>query len=185
MTFQVLIVCTGNICRSPVAERLLEGRLGSDVSIGSAGTRAMVGSPIAPPMVRLLESVGADAGHFAARQLNERLIRDADLVFALSREHRADIVDLWPAAVRRTFTLLEFARLLPAIDLTALDGDSSAARLIALIPLVAAQRSQTPENDDVGDPYRGSEREYAFAFDQIKSATAPIITAIGADSVRV
>lgn len=108
---RILTVCTGNICRSPVAERLLAARLGDRAEVTSAGTRAVVGAPIDPGMASLLDTAGEASGGFAARQLTATQIRDADLVLALTRAHRARILEEVPAALRRTFTLLEFARI--------------------------------------------------------------------------
>src|SRR3954465_11561123 len=110
--FQILCVCTGNICRSPAAERLLTSRLGPEVEVSSAGTQALVGEPMSPPIDQLVQSAGAAAGGFLARRLTERLMQSADLVLAMTRAHRGDVVELWPQAVRRAFTLREFARLL-------------------------------------------------------------------------
>ena len=52
--FSILVVCTGNVCRSPAAERLLASKLGSTVQVASAGTHALVGQPISEPMAALL-----------------------------------------------------------------------------------------------------------------------------------
>ena len=84
MAYEVLFVCTGNVCRSPAAERLV--RRGIDVAVGgiaglsgvtvsSAGTWALVGEPISPPMAALIAGDGADAKGFAARQLTADIVR--------------------------------------------------------------------------------------------------------------
>jgi protein-tyrosine phosphatase len=114
--FFILAVCTGNVCRSPAVERLLAQQLGPTVSISSTGTYALVGHPISEPMARLLHSTGAEHRDFAARHLTEKLVKEADLVLALTRAQRSLVVDLWPPAVSRTFTLRQFARLLQHID---------------------------------------------------------------------
>src|SRR6476469_7218382 len=110
--FAILCVCTGNICRSPVAERLLAARLGPSVEVSSAGTFGVVDAPIAKPMARRLRSVGVSADSFAARRLLGSTARSADLILAMTKAHRSEVVELAPAVVRRSFTLLEFARLL-------------------------------------------------------------------------
>jgi protein-tyrosine phosphatase len=71
-------------------------------------------------MARLLRGNGAEVETFAAHRLTANLVREADLVLTLTRLHRSTVVDLWPAAVRRTFTLRELARLLQQIDVPAL-----------------------------------------------------------------
>lgn len=171
--FTIVCVCTGNICRSPAAERLLASALGPSVQVVSAGTYAMTGQPISPPMDALVERAGAFANGFAARQLNEVILKPADLVLAMTREHRAASVELWPATVRRAFTLRQFARLLTLVDPADLPAGSAADRLRAAIPLAAAARGRsqpTAAEDDVGDPYRRGDDVYRIAFDEIKAA---------------
>ncbi len=177
--FVVLAVCTGNICRSPAVERLLLAELGpgSDLRVASAGVSAVAGAPISPPMASLLGQAGAVAGGFIARQLTEQLVRDADLVVALTRGHRSQVVSLHPGAVRRTFTLRELARLASAVDPAAIPAGSHAGRLAALLPLAAAQRGQRPGEpgeDDVVDPYGGNESLYRRSFDELGPAVRAI-----------
>ncbi|WP_199424931.1 arsenate reductase/protein-tyrosine-phosphatase family protein [Actinotalea solisilvae] len=175
-TFSVLTVCTGNICRSPAVERLLAAGLGSTVTVTSAGTRAMVGHPVSPPMVPLLTAAGVSSEGFVARQLTEQLVREADLVLPLTRAHRAAVVDLAPAAVRRTFTLLELARLAAAVDPADLPAGPPAARLRALLPLAAARRGHVPPgDDDVVDPYGRGDALYAESFGLIEPAVRAIV----------
>src|SRR5689334_253658 len=91
-TTRVLVVCTGNICRSPYMEYSLRAqfeRAGlTDVSVASAGTRAVPSSGMAPLMAALLEDEGFDASGFSTRQLTRSLIADADIVLTAERAHR-------------------------------------------------------------------------------------------------
>ena len=114
--FSILAVCTGNVCRSPAVERLLANKLGPTVSVGSAGTHALVGHPISEPMAALLRDSGVEPESFEARRLSEQMLKEADLILSMTRAQRGLVVELWPAAVRRTFTLREFARLLSWVD---------------------------------------------------------------------
>jgi protein-tyrosine phosphatase len=86
--------------------------------VTSACTRALVGAPIEPGSVALLERAGADAGGFASRQLTPAILAEADLVVAATQQHRSDAVALNPRVLRRTFTLGELADLLADTDLT-------------------------------------------------------------------
>jgi protein-tyrosine phosphatase len=71
VTTRVLVVCTGNVCRSPAAELLLRDRLGAaDVDVASAGVHALVGQPVDPPVAELLVERGVAPGGFRARQLD-------------------------------------------------------------------------------------------------------------------
>lgn len=173
--FTIACVCTGNICRSPAAERLLARALGPSVAVFSAGTHALVGRPISPPMDRLVQENGADAHGFVAQLMTDRLLRSADLVLGMTREHRAALVKLTPAVVRRAFTLREYARLLTELDPDLLPDGPPAERARASLPLVIARRRQVDASeDDVPDPYRREAEAYELAFGQIGLAVAQI-----------
>jgi protein-tyrosine phosphatase len=179
--FTILAVCTGNVCRSPAVERLLANQLGPTVSTSSAGTHALVGHPISEPMAALLRRIGVEPEPFEARRLSEQMLRDADLILSMTRAQRGLIVELWPAAVRRVFTLREFARLLTLVDPSALPPGTPADRLPAAIRLAASERGRwrvTPQEDDVVDPYRLADDVYAESFGQIKSAVERIVACL-------
>ena len=177
---RVLMVCTGNICRSPAAQLLLGSSLAdaSDITVASAGTMALVGEPVSAPIGNLLLGRGVDPGAFRARLLTERHVRGASLVLGMTRAHRGQAVSLWPAAVRHSFTLKEFARLatqVPEADLLAAGASSPAARLAALTRLAVRLRSPVPEiDDDVEDPYRRGDEVNELVFDEIERAVATI-----------
>jgi protein-tyrosine phosphatase len=176
-SFSILAVCTGNVCRSPAAERLLRHRLGTSVTVESAGTFGLVGESVAQPMAELLVESGVDIDGFAARRLSPELIQQADLVLAVTRAHRSLVVEAWPKAVRRTFTLREFARLLAGIELAALPASTPADRLRAAVPLAGAQRGRwrvPSSEDDVVDPYRQPRPVYEASLAQILPAVETI-----------
>ena len=174
--FTILAVCTGNVCRSPAVERLLRQRLGPTVVVASAGTSALVGEPIAAPMAELLATCGADTDEFHARLVSPQLIEAAELVLTATRAHRSLVVEMWPAAVRRTFTVREFARLLGQVDKAALPTGSPAERLRPAIPMAAAQRGWVPQaEDDIVDPYGRDRGAYKAAFGAILPAVATIV----------
>jgi protein-tyrosine phosphatase len=109
------------------------------------------------------------------------LVREAGLVLALTRAQRSLVVDLWPPAVRRTFTVREFARLLEQVDASALPQGTSAERLRAAMPLVVAKRGLRRtllEDDDVVDPFRLSDEVYATSFTEITAAVTIIIAVL-------
>lgn len=179
--FHILCVCTGNICRSPAAERLLSAQLGPGVQVSSAGTHALIGQPMSPPMDQLVQNAGAKSEDFAARRLTERMLQPVDLVLALTRAHRGDVVALWPKAVRRAFTLKEFARLVQGIDRCALPSGGPVERLRPAVPLASVRRSQVldPRMDDVVDPYGRPAEQYDATFFDIEQAVSSIIRVLG------
>jgi protein-tyrosine phosphatase len=182
--FHILTVCSGNICRSPMAEQLLRAGLSDypGITVTSAGTVGLVGEPMDQRAVDLAVSLGVtDAADHVARELNEQQIREADVVFAMSREHRRAIVQLHPRASRYTFTIREFARIAAEVtdadltDATLLPRDEVAGRFAAAVEAAASLRGiVTPlldaEDDDVVDPYRRSDDVYALSGKQLVPA---------------
>jgi protein-tyrosine phosphatase len=156
------MVCTGNLHRSPLAERLLTARLGSSremFRVSSAGTAARAGTPMDPVAVALLAELGGDPRGGVARRLTANLVEDADLVLGAATEHRDAAVRLSPAwALRRAFTLREFARLLRAEDADGVAGPAD--RAAELVRGAGARRGSEGrgEDDDVADPYGAPEQ---------------------------
>ena len=120
LPIRILTVCTGNICRSPVAERLLQAGLDQvkpgAFRVRSAGTRAMVGDPVQPLSAGIISTYGGTPEGFAARQLTPAILRDADLVLTMAARHRGEVLQLDPSLLKRTFTIREFARMLEVLD---------------------------------------------------------------------
>jgi protein-tyrosine phosphatase len=175
--YVILCVCTGNVCRSPVAERLLAARLGPSVTVTSAGTLGLTGRAIEPAMAAHLAALGLSDVGFTARRLTAADLGRADLVLGLTRDHRADAVEMAPSTVRRAFTLLEFARLLGQIHPDELPEGTAADRLRTATPLAAARRrmiSGPIDTDDVVDPYRLAQEVYDQSFSAIRIAVDAI-----------
>ena len=152
---RVLFVCTANQCRSPIAEHMMRAaidRLGLNLSVGSAGTEAVNGLHMHPRAAQVLDEHGVAVGPWQTTAVDLDLVKQSDLILCAAAEHRRAIVTLSPAALRRTFTILEFARLAP--HLGGLDADDPDFRA-ALPPHVAAARSKVQprvDGDDVADP---------------------------------
>ena len=158
--FDLLFVCTGNICRSPVAERLATrwaadaGRAPEALQVGSAGLQAAEGRPMDPRSAAALEELGGDPSGFRSRPLTADIAVDADLVFTMTRRQRRSVLEMTPRALRRTFTLTEAATLLQHADLTGLAGMPLGERAASLALRLDAARALSPSADthDIPDP---------------------------------
>lgn len=179
--FTVLCVCTGNICRSPLIERLfaagLRERLGAgaaDLVVRSAGTWGLDGADMEPFAARALRSLGGDASDFQARELAVEMVAEADLVLCATREHRGAAVSMVPRAAARTFTVREFDRLCAALSATDLPAGPLLARAAALVGAAAQQRGlirpEAPDDDDLPDPIGAPASVFALSAGQIEAA---------------
>jgi len=103
---RILIVCVGNICRSPTAEFIFREKLKHrDIHVSSAGLRALVGRPMDDHAMQILKERGIDAAEHRARQLDPSMLRQADLVLAMERDHLAAVSRLAPEASGKMFLL--------------------------------------------------------------------------------
>ena len=152
----VLVVCTGNVCRSPIAEGLLraalEAKLGDQApSVASAGTMGWVGSGADPASVEAAAERGVDISAHRARELRSDEVLAADLVLAMARDHEDALADLAPT---RTFTLKQLVRLLEALPAPG-PGDPDAmltARIADADDLRRNGFEGYPYDEDVTDP---------------------------------
>lgn len=152
----VLVVCTGNICRSPLGEgfldRALRARLGDDSPpVRSAGTAGWEGSSATPESVEAGAEHGLDIAGHVARRLRPPLVEGSALVLTMTTAHRDEILAMVPAAARRTFTLKELTRLAEALPAPASE-DRLEDRLAMAADLRATGFDGNPHDDDVTDP---------------------------------
>jgi protein-tyrosine phosphatase len=190
----------GNICRSPMAERLLTlavrerlARLPAEASAGpaladellhshSAGTGGWhAGEEMNPPAARQVRSRGGDIDGFAARKLRSDQIDAADLVLTATADQQEYVVALRPDASARTFVLGEFGRLLATVDVSRLPAaeptsEAVYARGIALVEAMeAARRGSTPlPADDLDDPWGRGDQCFSRVADEIEETVDPL-----------
>ena len=163
-----MFVCTGNICRSPTAERLAASYVAAhgipNLTTSSAGTRAMIGHPIHRDAAVVLEELGGDASSFAARQLTSKIASTADLIVTMTRDHRDIVLEAAPRQIQRTFTLTEAARL------ASMDGAETVSDLAALRPRIGPK-----EMSDILDPIGQSLEVFVAVGSQIAELLPPIL----------
>jgi protein-tyrosine phosphatase len=112
-SFYILFVCTGNTCRSPMAEaicrKLLAERFGcktdeleeKGVSVMSAGLSAYLGGRPAAEAVEVMQSIGVDLTQHESQPLTAQLVRHSDIIWTMTRSHRQAILAQWPEAAGR------------------------------------------------------------------------------------
>ncbi|HSY16190.1 MAG TPA: hypothetical protein VK816_09400 [Jatrophihabitantaceae bacterium] len=183
MTFSVLYVCTGNICRSPIAERLFLAWTdpSADVAVDSCGIAALVGEGIDPSSAAALGQLGVDAGYHKAQLLQDSFALNADLILTAGRTHRDYVIRRAPQVYRRAFTMKEFARLVRETP-RGLDPPFTVAA-------AAARRGETERvqgnADDVLDPFRGSISRAQEIAEEISATVRTTIAALGFSRPRV
>lgn len=185
----VLFVCTGNICRSPIAEALFLSRsreLGVPVSVGSAGSWAQRANPATSNAVIAAREMGLDIEEHRARPLRAHLVSQSDLVLGLAREHREEVLELVPGAAAKTFTLKELAALLEALPPAPVhaDRDAAVARVAEAHRLREASRGPVARDLDVRDPIGSSLFAYRDVAWDIETALDSVLVGLFGDRSR-
>src|SRR5512141_2263143 len=114
----VLFVCTGNVCRSPMAEGIFrqaaQGR--GDYRVLSAGLGAAEGQPPSPYAVQAVKELGIDISGLRSRMLTAELVLQADYIFGMTHSHLDTVAMLYPPAAEKTFLLREFDETLDTFE---------------------------------------------------------------------
>jgi protein-tyrosine-phosphatase len=138
---KILLVCTGNTCRSSMAQALLQHELDKigieDIEVTSAGIAAFDGQRASSHALRVLGDQDIDLTGHRSKLITTSLIEQSDLILTMTTSHKGVIVHNWPRAKDKTFTLKEFAK-----------GDE--------------------ENLDIQDPFGGNLEQYRQCAQEIK-----------------
>jgi glycine hydroxymethyltransferase len=147
---RILFICTGNVCRSPMADGLLKHMLRgrNDIQVVSAGLGALDGSTATEVAIEVMAESGVDISSHVSQPLNGDLVRQADFIFTMTRQQQDMIQTLYPAAAEKTFLVREFEEAGPT------------------------------ENKDIADPIGQSIEVYRRTRDQIRDALPSLIVFI-------
>jgi protein-tyrosine-phosphatase len=112
LEFNLLIICTGNTCRSPMAEGILKAILKDrgikNITVSSAGIGAMNGMPATPYAIEAAKNWGVDISSHRAREITRDMIEKADLILGMAPEHVDAVVRKNPKAAAKTFLIKAF-----------------------------------------------------------------------------
>jgi low molecular weight protein-tyrosine phosphatase len=176
---EILMVCTGNVCRSPMAEGFLRAalaeRLGAAAPVvSSAGTAGWEGSGAMDESIRSAQEHGVDIRAHQARKLHGAMLEDADLIVCMAAEHRKAIVGAMPDLATKTFTMKELVRLLEESPAQGpLDARVAAA--------AAARNGSSRPGEDVRDPLGDAIDGYREVADELHDLSGRLAAALSRD----
>ncbi|GIW91664.1 MAG: protein-tyrosine-phosphatase [Pirellulaceae bacterium] len=159
-SFLIVLVCTGNTCRSPMAEVMLKAMLSRQLGVSadqlsdqgilvvSAGTSALAGAGPAAEAVAVMAQRGLDLSRHEAQPLSDRLVRFADLILTMTEGHRRSILQQWPSAAGRVHLL-------------------------------------SRENQEIADPIGGPLEQYQQCASQIEQCLKPWVDALKVQPVQI
>lgn len=142
------MVCTGNLCRSPMAEAVMRQQVkqrGCDIEVSSVGTWAYFGNPATTEAIKVLEGRGIDLSSHQSRAMDPKEVRDADVIVAMTSVHRREILHVVPEVENKIVLMKELVEL-------ALDGDLPDGSEARLERLRGAQRPKWRRAMDLDDP---------------------------------
>jgi protein-tyrosine phosphatase len=178
--FQILFVCTGNICRSVTAEQLLKDKLKkTGIRIQSAGTHALDNADMPPQAKQILNELKVDPEPHLSKQLTPELLEQSQLVLTATAEHRSDVARTLVKANRYTFTILEFAELIEFVNNPGesdFEIETAPTTLNEKLQVIASARGylNSEKNRDIQDPFTKDITVYREAGQKINEATTII-----------
>ena len=171
----VLFVCTGNICRSPMAAQMFTQLLADQkpslgIHSASAGTMALEGYPIDPKAAVAMTKLGFAHLTHKATQLTPEIVASANLILTSTVEQRAQVVEQLVRANRYTFTLKEFGHLAEYEKSTRQPGQGLKIDQLLADTISLRGFASLDEDQDLADPYQRDQARFDSAAEQTQSA---------------
>ncbi len=118
--FKIVYVCTGNICRTPMAvaltqKKIKEENLTNIIEVDSVGVWAADGAPASENTRRVCQEQGLDCSQHRAKSVDLLTLKDADLVLCMAEKHKRDLLAIFPHYKQKIYTLKEFAHPAPPV----------------------------------------------------------------------
>ncbi|MDQ0903011.1 MULTISPECIES: low molecular weight protein arginine phosphatase [unclassified Paenibacillus] len=189
---RILFVCTGNTCRSPLAEGLLRIRVhqeGLAAEVRSAGVSAVTGGPISRNSASLLQEAGFKES-ISSLAIQESEVNWADLILTMTMGHKRTVIQRFPSAIEKTFTLKEYveddARILQAIEereqlVTELQLKQALSQAVSVEERSRIFKLEHAIPDfDISDPYGGSIEIYRRTAEEISGSLDKLVQKIRA-----
>ncbi|NDC49686.1 MAG: hypothetical protein EBZ61_11525 [Micrococcales bacterium] len=188
-SFNVVFVCTGNICRSPMAEQMLKEQAAKKklpITVTSAGVMAMTGEAMTPQSAEAMKARGYKPLAHKAKDLTPEILERADLVITMTLDHRSELARMLPKASKYSFTFDEFARLANFLmtdpefteEFKKKPKETREQYLKRAIAEAVLLRGMVPTGDepkDVMDPYGESLEVYAEVSEHIDAMTKVVV----------
>lgn len=185
---RILFVCTGNTCRSPLAEglcRTMARRMGVDVEVRSAGVSAADGMAVSRHTGDILREKEASDGVSASCSLRGETVEWADLILTMTMSHKRSLLERHPGAVDKVYTLKEFAE----TESSSMSAIREKEQLISELQMKQALGQTVTQEErerlflldrmapdfDIADPFGGTRRDYDQAAKEIEQALAVVL----------
>lgn len=153
---KIIFVCTANICRGFMAERIFRKKLEengrSDIEVSSASLVDMEGAPADPKTVDILKEKGFDGNGHKSRPLTEDMVAETDMILVMEQRHREMLIENHPDVEEKTFFLKPFSR--------------------------SCAQPGSNDMDDIRDPYKLSSYHYRLCFAEIYLAVEGLLKCI-------
>jgi protein-tyrosine-phosphatase len=187
---RILFVCTGNTCRSPLAEGLFRNMMQTervDVEVRSAGVSAIGGGPISRHSAALLLEAGFQE-QLSSSALSQEDVDWSDLILTMTMNHKGIVIQRYPQAIEKSYTLKEFVEDDPLVRAAIEERERLAAELqmkhALSEPITADERKRFDQLEDslpdfdITDPFGGSIEAYRMTAKEIEDSLKKLLSKI-------